>query len=199
MRAARLRDYLGWFAMATGHGLTPLALTPQPGGGGTGELVGTATYKGAAAGKYAIPSTNRRHCTTGGHFTAMATIEADFDAGADKSSIALSGTIGNFMTGSMSRDWTVKLMADSDNKTDAPGLQPFGGLGEALTGTDASLATEWSMGAGAATAGGEWIPTFHHKDAPSPNAIPDAVTGTFNAMGSIGNLQGAFGANKVME
>ena len=63
-----------------------------------GTLVGTATYKGGAAGKYAIPSTTD-DTYTGGHFTAMATIEADFDAGAAKESIALSGMIDNFTAG----------------------------------------------------------------------------------------------------
>ena len=44
----------------------------------TGSLRGTATYEGAAAGKYAIASTTDE-TYEGGHFTAMATIEADFD------------------------------------------------------------------------------------------------------------------------
>ena len=42
------------------------------------NLRGTATYNGAAAGKYALPSTDA-DTYEGGHFTAMATIEADFD------------------------------------------------------------------------------------------------------------------------
>ena len=98
-------------------------------------------------------------------------------------------------------------MADSDNQTDAPGLQPLANLGRdsggaLLDAVDHEFATEWSMGDAAATAGGEWVPTFHHKPFAAGVdriGIPDAVTGTFNAMGSIGNLRGAFGANKMME
>ena len=89
-------------------------------------------------------------------------------------------------------------------------MDPLGNLsmesGAALDPTetgDALFTTEWSMGDGAATVGGEWAATFHHKAETAPDAenamVPDAVTGTFNAMGDIGNLQGAFGANKMME
>ena len=78
-------------------------------------LRGSATYKGAAAGKYAIASlTSDMH--EGGHFTAMATLTADFDAddtpvageASDRAGIALSGMIDNFMTGDTARpDWMV--------------------------------------------------------------------------------------------
>ena len=40
---------------------------------------GSATYEGAAAGKYAMASTTDRDTYEGGHFTAMATLMADFD------------------------------------------------------------------------------------------------------------------------
>ena len=198
----------------TGYGLVTMdagmadATDNTTPGGGTDGLVGTATYKGAAAGKYALPSTTDG-TYTGGHFTAMATIEADFDADGTtaKDSIALSGTIDNFMTGDESYDWTVKLMVDSDTATPNV-MDPIANLGtdsghglDNTVNSTVGLTTEWSMGASAATAGGAWEPTFHYKPF-APNVttgIPDAVTGTFNAMGSIGNLQGAFGANKVME
>ena len=89
---------------------------------------GSATYKGAAAGKYAFASTSDA-TYEGGHFTAMATITADFDAdllptrchdgseaGNDREGIALSGMIDNFMTGdvSPSRLDALKLMVDGD-------------------------------------------------------------------------------------
>ena len=57
------------------HGMSDARLLPPVRMAG---LRGTATYKGAAAGKYAIPSTDA-DTYEGGHFTAMATIEADFD------------------------------------------------------------------------------------------------------------------------
>ena len=43
------------------------------------EIRGSATYKGAAAGKYAMASTTD-DSYEGGHFTAMATLMVDFDA-----------------------------------------------------------------------------------------------------------------------
>ena len=139
----------------------------------------------------------------------MATIEADFDANLDKGGIALSGTIDNFTTGDTSRDWTVKLMVDGNGMAEAPTplvMDPLVDLsresgGALAPGGNAALTTEWSMGAGAATVDGNWAPTFHHNPFPADvsTGIPDAVTGTFNALGDIGNLQGAFGANKVDE
>ena len=183
-------------------------------------LRGSATYKGAAAGKYATASTIAA-TYEGGHFTAMATITADFDAdstaaGIDRSGIALSGMIDNFMTGDTPRsDWSVKLMADADGNA-ANGMQPVDDLGTGL-GDDASttnvvempLTTEWSTGA-AAKGTGTWSVMFHGGDNdPTANALidvegntalPMAAVGTFNAMiGEAARLQGAFGANKMAE
>ena len=196
----------GYGLVTMDAGMTAATDSTTP-GGGTDGLVGTATYKGAAAGKYALPSTTDG-TYTGGHFTAMATIEADFDADGTtaQDSIALSGTIDNFMTGDESHDWTVKLMVDGNTATSNVmdpianfGTESGNGLDNTI-GNTVGLTTEWSMGTSAATAGGAWEPAFHHKPlGAATTAIPDAVTGTFDAMGSIGNLQGAFGANKVME
>ena len=43
------------------------------------DLEGGATYRGAAAGKFAMLSTTD-DSADGGHFTAVATLTADFDA-----------------------------------------------------------------------------------------------------------------------
>ena len=185
-----------------------------------GNLRGSATYKGAAAGKYATASTIAA-TYEGGHFTAMATITADFDAdstaaGIDRSGIALSGMIDNFMTGDTPRsDWSVKLMADADGNA-ANGMQPVDDLGTGL-GDDADtanvvevpLTTEWSTGA-AAKGTGTWSVMFHGGDndptaealidVAGNTALPMAAVGTFNAMiGEAARLQGAFGANKMAE
>ena len=74
-------------------------------------LRGAATYTGAAAGKYAMASA-AENMYEGGHFTARATLEVDFDddlpAGVGKDGVALSGMIDNFMTGDTPRDdWSV--------------------------------------------------------------------------------------------
>ena len=168
-------------------------------------LTGTATYEGGAAGKYALPSPTD-DTYEGGHFTAMATITADFDADLstggtnDFSGIALSGMIDNFMTGDTPRpNWMVKLMADSQK--DSPGLQPLANLFSAATSAlrpadNHELATEWSMGT-AVKIPGTWRPTFYYGAEPDgPDVPPMAVVGTFNAMGDAGKLEGAFGAMK---
>ena len=177
-------------------------------------LTGTVTYEGGAAGKYALPSPTD-DTYEGGHFTAMATITADFDADLstggtnDFSGIALSGMIDNFMTGDTPRpNWMVKLMADSQK--DSPGLQPLANLsadnfGALHADTDNhKLATEWSMGT-AVKIDGTWRPRFYHGDdnpdttgvqAPTDPTVPMAVVGTFDAISGAGKLEGAFGAIK---
>ena len=175
------------------------------------DLRGTATYKGAAAGKYAVASTTDQSYE-GGHFTAMATITADFDvdndatddAGNDRDGIKLSGMIDNFMTGDMSRpDWMVELMADGNVPSDGVatdenrGLQPVDNLVGDLAEDTVVLSTEWTMGT-AQVGVGTWNPTFSGTETDTDH--PKAVTGTFNAsLGAASRLQGAFGANKTDE
>ena len=191
------------------------------------NLRGAATYEGAAAGKYAMASSTD-DTYEGGHFTATATIEVDFDADTtplatpddnDRLGIALSGMIDNFMTGDVPRDdWMVELMSDNDK--DALGMQPLLALVDDPT-VDAendvtTMTTEWSTGV-AQNGTGTWTAVFHGGDNTAddqvdPNhetntAHPMAVTGTFNAhigtadadAGAVGRLQGAFGANVVDE
>ena len=136
----------------------------------------------------------------GGHFTAMATITADFDAkfetgdAGNRDGVDLSGMIDNFMTGDTSRpDWSVKLMTDLD--PDTMGLQIPSTLVPA-SGATTTMNTEWSTGA-AAKGAGTWTATWHDGEAA---AHPVAVSGMFNAhIGSAASLQGAFGANKMDE
>ena len=149
------------------------------------NLRGSATYTGAAAGKYAIASATE-DMYEGGHFTAMATLMANFDADLtpeaapnavvnDRAGIALSGTINNFMTGDVSRpNWMVTLTADGGA---AAGAQPVANLGTAIVGADGAavdndtntdgvqpvLATEWSTG-GAQKGMGTWTAMFYGND-----------------------------------
>ena len=163
---------------------------------------GKATYEGAAAGKYAMAST-AGDIYEGGHFTAIATLTADFDVdlvadvtnqpstvGNDRAGIALSGTIDNFMTGDTPSDWTVMLKAgDGTDLVDDPAPNTDG----------RTMTTEWSTGA-AQNGVGTWTADWYGGD---PDEHPTAVTGTFNAHirtedadpGAVGRLQGAFGAN----
>ena len=194
-----------------------------------GELRGTATYKGAAAGKYAIASTTDQSYE-GGHFTAMATIEADFDVdntptnvnnlptteGNQRDGIMLSGMIDNFMTGDVSRpDWMVKLMADGNDPVavaeadaviaddviaEARGLQPVENLvGDLEANTTTMTFLSTEWTVGTAQVG---VGTWDPTFSGTETGTdhPKAVTGTFNAsLGAASRLQGAFGANKVTE
>ena len=166
---------------------------------------GSATYEGAAAGKYAMASAGA-DMYEGGHFTAMATLMVDFDADLlatddmdDNEGIALSGMIDNFKTGDTPRPWSVTLMVDGDTGT-ADVAEPL----ENLVGdTGAGMTTEWSTGA-AQNGVGTWTAEWYDSD---DDAHPTAVIGTFNAhigtdtadTGAVGRLQGAFGANKADE
>ena len=59
---------------------------------GDRALAGTATYSGAAVGKYAMASTSGDY-HEGGHFTASATLTADFDADMDGDAVNGDGTM----------------------------------------------------------------------------------------------------------
>ena len=145
-------------------------------------LRGTATYMGGAAGKYAL------HSSTGGtndagHFTARATLEADFNAD------TITGTIDQFMgADGQSRDWSVELKKSA--------IAATGGI----TGTAADAAagnqeTVWTIGGTAAAADGEWSGTLYDND--STSGVPKVGTGTFHSTYSTsGSMVGGFGVNK---
>ena len=206
-------DYLRLIFDATGLGSGDENDTARTTGNtAAADIGGSATYKGAAAGKYAFASTSDA-TYEGGHFTAMATITADFDADLtpatpanDRGGISLSGMIDNFMTGDMSRpDWMVKLMVDGntgdDGTTPTPAPVPF----ETLVGdADSAMTTEWSTGA-AANGTGTWTADWYGGGDDGASDAPNAVVGTFDAHiggdgtmddGAVGRLQGAFGAKR---
>ena len=132
----------GWWIHknATGSKFTASAFVDFKGTATTvnmANLQGTATYVGGAAGKYAL-SSSTGGTNDAGHFTAKATLEADF--GDD----TISGTIDNFMgADGMARDWSVDLkeaaIADAGPITRA-----------------ADDDTVWTIGGTAAAASGEW-------------------------------------------
>ena len=183
-------------------------------------LRGSATYEGGAAGKYAMAS-QTDETYEGGHFTATATLTADFDVDLttvsplenDRDGIALSGMIDNFMTGSTSRpDWTVELMADANRNTStepadvaaAAGIQPLANLGSALdadadaTTTDvieSRLTTEWSTGV-AQTGTGTWTANFRDGRTVAPDAdtaITDVAGNTMLPMAVVGTFNAHIG------
>ena len=74
--------------------------------------------RGGAAGKFAMQSVTD-DSASGGHFTASATLTANFDANtavdepnADELGVSIGGAITDFMTGDVSRpNWKVTLTA----------------------------------------------------------------------------------------
>ena len=152
-------------------------------------LEGTATYSGGAAGKYALHHTGGAN-SEAGHFTATATLEADFDAdsnndaadGNDENGLTLSGKIENIMTGDVARDWTVTLMG-GDAVGDAAAINAL---------DDTTLrAAEWQINP-SLKATGQWDPILYGGDA---DDYPTAVTGEFEAgIDNLAHIIGAFGA-----
>ena len=145
---------------------------------GLDRLNGKATYRGGAAGKYAL------HSTTGGtndagHFTARATLNADF------SDNSITGTIDNFMGVGGAKNWSVELKEAALSST---GM--ITGTGEGR----ADNATVWTIGGTAAVASGEWSGSLQDNDAAG---VPKVGTGTFyTEYGDDGKMVGAFGVNK---
>ena len=146
-------------------------------------VAGTATYVGGAAGKYALSSTTGG-TNDAGHFTARATLEAEFGDATDGNTIT--GTIDNFMgADGMSRDWSVEL-----NETT---IGNDGVIAQLLT-TATAGATVWSIGDDAAAASGQWSGNLREE---GDDGVPEVATGTFyTEFGRAGKMVGAFGANK---
>jgi len=148
---------------------------------GITALRGTATYMGGAAGKYALSSTTGG-TNDAGHFTARATLEADFNAD------MITGTIDNFMgADGQSRNWSVELKksAVSDNGAIA---------GDGTDGNTDLQETAWTMDGTAAAASGEWSGALKDNGA---DGVPSVGTGTFyTEFAGDGKMVGAFGVNK---
>ena len=178
------------FASATGMGVPVDNRAADP-------VSDSATYKGAAAGKYAMQSTTD-DSASGGHFTAAATLTANFDAdpnlaeeGNDESAVSIGGTITDFMTGDVSRpNWKVTMSYDSDA---AEGVQNDDSVGP-INGVGAT--TTWSTG-GAVDGTGTWNADFYGAE--DDTMHPMAAIGEFNAAiggGEIARISGAFAATK---
>ena len=153
---------------------------------GLGALNGTATYSGGAVGKYAL-SSSTGGTNDAGHFTAEATLEANFTT--DK----ITGTVHNFMgADGMSRDWSVELMESAIGDTGL--IRRSDDDNSDLAATDPGAMTKWTIGGTAASASGEWSGTLYE---PGADTVPAIATGTFyTEYGSSGKMVGAFGVNK---
>jgi hypothetical protein len=145
---------------------------------------GTATFTGAAAGKYAL-NRGAGGENDSGHFTANAELTATFAAGGH----SIKGTIDGFVgaDGEPRDDWSValgSLVMDSNGQATAT-------TDDAATpDVDESLTTVWTIGDAAANPAGSWITTATGNE----GGTPTAATGTFNAgYDNVGRMIGAFG------
>ena len=148
----------------------------------------SATYTGAAVGKYAFRNVidDTAH---GGHFTADASLTAKFGAANNP---GVTGTINNFRLNDGTEDpgWSVSL-----KKGNANNLTGTGGISTGNT-------TAWSINDNAADDSGAWSgQMYDEKPGNAPDGdgsnIPTTVTGTFYSnFDTAGRMVGAFGANK---
>ena len=159
-------------AFATARGTVPAAT-------GIDTLRGTATYMGGAAGKYALYSSTGG-TNDAGHFTARATLEADFNTD------MITGTIDSFMgADGTSRDWSVELKKSGVSA---------GGVITGSDGTGDPMETVWTIDGTAAAADGQWSGTLYDN---GDDDVPKVGTGTFHSVYSTsGRMVGAFGVTK---
>ena len=179
----------GWWLRksADGNTFTASAFVDERGGqsaaaSGITALQGTAKYMGGAAGKYAL-SSSTGGTNDAGHFTARATLEADF--GDD----TITGTIDQFVgADGQSRDWSVAL-----NESTVSDAGAIAGDPETSGNTEAQM-TVWTLGGTAAAASGQWSGSLRET---GDDGVPAIGTGTFyTEYGTAGKMVGAFGVNK---
>ena len=152
------------------------------------NVEGTATYQGAAAGKYAMRSVTEDSASAG-DFTASVVLAADFDyddpatTGTDEDDFMLSGTISGFESGGTSLgNWEVALSRDSAMQQ----VESF---------TTGGTAT-WSTG-GTLNGTGSWSAQLHGDPGDDNDVPPAAIVGEFEAsIGEVARIRGAYGAMK---
>ena len=149
---------------------------------GVAALLGSATYKGGAAGKYAISAGAHNDS---GHFTADAELKANFDDD------TITGTINNFMGGDdMARDWSVSLEEQFIGDT---GLLRDAADAASVAVDSPGAETIWTMGGTAGSESGNWIGSLHDN---TDGGVPSVGVGTFHSeFGNTGRMVGAFGVN----
>ena len=144
-------------------------------------LMGMAKYTGGAAGKYALRSSTGG-TNDAGHFTAKATLEANFNDD------MITGTIDMFVgaDGQRRDDWKVELMKQGIGDT---------GIILGTDGTGTAMMTKWTIGETAADAAGSWSGSLYENG--DDDGVPQIATGTFNSeYGTAGKMVGAFGVER---
>ena len=165
--------------------------TNVPAATGVTALQGTATYRGGAAGKYAL-SSSTGGTNDAGHFTARATLQADFSK--NVSANGITGTIDQFVgADGKARDWEVELMGSAISNGGLIRALNDDGTTEPLA-TDSGAMTKWTIGGTAGSASGQWTASLQVN---SDGGVPTVGTGTFHSMYGPGNsMIGAFGVNE---
>ena len=155
------------------------------------DLIGTATYKGPAAGRYAVKTFNSNSTLDSirhGEFTAAAELTANFGGPAiaqdDQNSI--SGTVTDFASQSDDLSaWSVDLKQTGFTDLTAP-LFNNGEVGGGVGGSPVTS--------------GKWSAQFFGNpavgDVDATLDYPLSVAGEFDAHSSHGHVAGAFGATK---
>ena len=149
---------------------------------GFDTLTDTATYVGPAAGKFAISPQLPGREVMGGHFTATATLTADFEEGTEGE---ITGSVHDFMQDDVSLPFEVTLpKADVSNAT----------AGAAFFGSD----VVWSIDGEKSGSKGTWSGNFWDQGG---DDVPTTVTGEFAATYNeeVGRIEGAFGATLQSE
>ena len=182
----------GWWLRTAADGtLTVGALDDRTWGlggapGFIDSLRGKATYRGGAAGQYALASPTGG-TNDAGAFTARAMLEADFTR------MKVSGTIDQFMgADGMAREWTVKL-----NESDFTGGGVIGRHQDRQSVEDLQE-TVWTIGETAADAGGQWKGNFYNRDGTDgAGIVPNVAMGLFwSTYGRDGRMVGGFGTER---
>ena len=177
-----------------GHtGPTGSDVTAAPGAG-----LGTATYNGNAAGKYAIDNRPTGTVLDAGHFEAAATITANLGA-----TPTVSGTINGFTVfndeapdGEARDGWSVALGMTGITWATGDDFNTVGDTADAATGiVGGGAANVWSIDGVKGAADGDWQGGFYHDGTPRLDDTPSNVVGSFSAShGTNAYMVGAFGA-----
>ncbi len=176
----------GWWLNESGDSAMATAFTQAPAATiDTSGLHGEATYKGVAAGKYALHGLGDNN--DAGDFTAEANLTATFGGSTGHS---IKGTINGFMgADGEARDWSIAL---GENVLAADGTVTATLDDGSTEGVNESMTTVWTIGGAAAPAAGSWDGSLHGSD---DGGTPTHAVGTFGAgYNNVGKMVGAFGA-----
>ena len=150
-------------------------------------LTGTATYVGPAVGKFAISPQLPGTTAVGGHFTATATLTADFEEGEGENPAGeIKGSIHDFMMDDYQLPYEVTLGASAIDTTDTDtdtGVDDFRG------------SSTWLISGEKSSSTGTWSGNFQNQ---GRDNVPTTVTGEFATTYNeeVGRIEGAFGARK---